>query len=65
MIAFFYQIELRQCKEDVENKSLLIKEAIQAIDDSEKKIIHLEDQCEDLVKKQDDIETGNKTDILF
>eukprot|EP00092_Neocalanus_flemingeri_P019937 GFUD01021595.1.p1 GENE.GFUD01021595.1~~GFUD01021595.1.p1 ORF type:complete len:424 (-),score=104.66 GFUD01021595.1:36-1238(-) len=46
------KIKLRQCREDVENKSSLIKEAILAIDECEKKIRHLEDQIEALENKE-------------
>merc|ERR1711970_962903 len=51
------QIELQQCKTDLENKTSLIKEAVQAIDDCEKKIHYLEEQSDDLTGKVFTVET--------
>ena len=51
IILPYFQIQLQQCKIDIEKKSNLIKEAIDAIDICEKKITLLEEVNSDLWEK--------------
>ena len=51
IILPYFQIQLQQCKIDIEKKSNLIQEAIDAIDVCEKKITMLEEVNSDLWEK--------------
>ena len=56
------QIQLHQCKVELENKNALIEEAIEAIDVCEKKTTQLEEQNGELIDRL--VELSSKEGLL-